>query len=61
MSDPMENLKMRSAQDLADTVKSLHRRLRQQFHQTKDANAVWDLHCRDNEALKVLVFSCYKI
>jgi len=46
----------RSSQNLAHTIKSLHRRLRHQYQQTSDADTVWELHCQDKNALKVWLF-----
>ena len=47
MSKSNENLK------LAETVKSVHRKLRQDVKNGLDAETVWEQHCKDKNTLKV--------
>ena len=50
MSKSTENLK------LAETVKSVHRKLRQEVKNGIDAETVWEQHCNDKNTLKVDLF-----
>jgi hypothetical protein len=50
MSKSTENLK------LAETVKSVHRKLRQEVKNGFDAETVWEQHCKDKNTLKVYLF-----